>query len=336
MPQISCLQFSKSPDEYLKSPVLYFFGDEDFLIERSIEKLLAAALGKINDFNLVRIYGDEAQVGEIISACETFAFGCPRKVVLVKRADELSAADLEAFLGYLEKPSDSTLLVFWGGDKIDLRRKFFKLIEKKNLLVKAEKPKAEELSGYARAFAKRRGNPLEDDAADVLVLLTGSSLSAVDQAVERLSLFVGEGKPITREAARFALADTREGILWSLTDALASRDLMSAFAALKRILREKETSSPVLVVATLAGFFRRLLYIQTAQAMRLSDAELTRLTGLSPGALYHNKNTARRFTAGELKRALAVLHDADKTLKSSSLPHTVVLQETLSRVLTRA
>jgi len=338
MANIICTEALKNLNNLASNSVLYFYGEETFLIEETIKRLVHLVAGKENDFSVSKFYGDEAKPEDIMDAAQTLPMGLfgqspacpPRRLVLVRRADSFKAKALEAFLPYLQAPSPDTCLVFWGGEKIDSRRKFFKSLgkmDKKGLLVHSEPLKGKDVCKWLQGLAKRRGHSLEKAAADLIEMLVGNSLYALDQAVEKLSLFLGEGREITRKDVRNLLADTHEGILWSITHALSEGDEKAAFLALKRILRQKEISSPVLLLATLGNFYRRLFYIRLAKELHIQDQELMKASRLSPGALYHNRKVADRFSCQKLQHALHVLSLADRRLKSSGISGDLILYD---------
>ena len=330
-------KFLKEVPLFCNKPVIYFFGDEPFLIDEAIRRLQKEIVGsKANDFNFSKFFGDEIESQVILNSSDTLAFGAPRRMVLVKRSDAFSAKQLEKFLPYLKNPNSETSLVFQGGIKIDSRRKFFKRLGKLGLLVSSERLKGKDLHLWLQWLAKRRGHRLEKDALEWLEILVGSSLYAQDQAIERLSLYMGEKGCISGQVVRDTLSDTNEGILWSLTDALAEGKASQAFLALKRLFRQKETASPILILGTLANFFRRLLFIRLAKDLDLSDHEITKGAQISPGALFFNKKTAMRFSIDTLKRILQELSMADRRLKSSGLAGELILYDMVSAILISA
>ena len=58
------------------------YGEEKYLLENSLSKLLKEFGEKINGINFINL--DSANVQNIISDIETPAFGYPKKLILVK------------------------------------------------------------------------------------------------------------------------------------------------------------------------------------------------------------------------------------------------------------
>jgi len=109
------------------------FEVDDYLLDQAVAALKAAVLGiaagtedgqGVDAFNYDLLYGDETDASEILArAGETPAFA-PHRLVLIKGADRLPAAQTERLLDYVKEPCETTALVFVAGKKLDERRKF--------------------------------------------------------------------------------------------------------------------------------------------------------------------------------------------------------------------
>src|SRR5574340_130356 len=135
------------PDEFDRavqkgdiSPLYFIYGDEPYLVERGVRRLLARVVSpEFRDFNLNVFYGNECKGTEIVETAQTLPMFADWRVVLVKKGDGLSAAALELLAGYVRDPSPSTCLVFQG-EKIDQRKRFFVEFKKKGELVEYKRP----------------------------------------------------------------------------------------------------------------------------------------------------------------------------------------------------
>src|SRR5512136_1516812 len=106
-------EFARSLEKGEIAPLYYFYGDEPYLIDRSIKRLLDRTVSPDSrDFNLNIYYGKECKGEEIAAAAQTLPMFADRRVVLVKRSGELSAGALEVLAQYVADPSPSTCLIF--------------------------------------------------------------------------------------------------------------------------------------------------------------------------------------------------------------------------------
>lgn len=91
-----------------------------------------------------------------------------------------------------------------------------------------EAPKARELPRLLVADAERLGFRLEPTAARLLVDRMGTSPVRLQNELERLALWAGEGGTVTAADLEAMIADTSEAAVWSLSDALIEGDPAAA------------------------------------------------------------------------------------------------------------
>ncbi len=83
-----------------------------------------------------------------------------------------------------------------------------------------EAPSARQMPGVLVAEAKRLGYRLEPAAARMLVDRMGANPLRLQQELERLALWAGEGGEVAAADLDAMIADTSERAVWSLSDAL--------------------------------------------------------------------------------------------------------------------
>ena len=138
-------------------PAYYFYGDESYLMEREVKRLITTLVPPdVADFNLDILYGGDRKGQEIASAAQTLPMFAQRRLVVVKRSEALVDADHEALTEYLRNPSPTTCLLLVG-KKPDLRRKFFLELKKIGELVEFKPPYENQLPAFVLAEAAQAG-----------------------------------------------------------------------------------------------------------------------------------------------------------------------------------
>jgi len=157
-------------------PLYYLYGDEPYLMDKCVQQVLERLVSvDLRDFNLNVYYGTESKGDEIAATAATLPMFASWRVVVVKKADALSAASLEVLSSYIQNPSPSTCLLLQG-EKIDQRKKFFSEIKKKGELVEFKRLYENQLAAFIRNEASLRGRKIEPAAAEMLVHLVGNNL----------------------------------------------------------------------------------------------------------------------------------------------------------------
>jgi DNA polymerase-3 subunit delta len=271
----------------------------------------------------------------------------PRRFVLVRSAerwdgaagdDEGSSkrvtAPLDVLAEYADNPIDSTCLVI-SASKLDGRRKLSALAKKRGFLVSCEPLDRASLVPWIEARFRERGHAVSRDVCELLAEIAGSELSYVNDAVERLSLFVGGGGEVTEDAVSECVARVRTADTWALVAAVGGRDLGSALRLLADVYDPRDRGLPLL--GALAWSIRQLARFQAAMSSGASADEAARRAGVfQPFRVRELASKAKAFRPREVERWLLVLAETDVALKSSRRPADAILEDMLTRLCRRA
>ncbi len=103
-----------------------------------------------------------------------------------------------------------------------------------------EAPKAREMPRMLVADAQRLGFRLEPAAARLLVDRMGASPVRLQNELERLALWAGDGGEVAVDDLEAMIADTSEAAVWSLSDALLERDAAAALRISEQLIEQGE------------------------------------------------------------------------------------------------
>jgi DNA polymerase-3 subunit delta len=306
-------------------PVYILLGDQDLLRDLAARKLQKAVVGENpSPFSFERFDGEieGKDASRIVMAANTLPLLGGRRLVLVKRASALLEGD-PSLQVYLESPNPATVLVLDVEKKPDARRKGMKDLEKKVAIVACDAPKPWELEDWVDEEARARGLKLGRDEIRYLVTETGSDLRRLSNELEKLSLYAS-GDRLDLETVAEVLGRGRAQSVFNFIDAVAMGDGGSALRQLGRLLEEGE--APLRVLALLDRLVGQLRIAKDVQTSGKRDANLPGLLGAPPAAARAIADRARRLDREFLTKAVLALADTDRLLKSSRLPHDVVME----------
>jgi DNA polymerase III subunit delta len=318
-------------------PVYLVAGEERLLRDEVVRELRAAALaGGVAAFNEDKFVAGEGDVENIVSAARTVPMMAPKRFVIVRGAERWDAAEataaspLDRLTEYAAGPVDSTCLVIVGS-KIDGRRKLAIAARKQGYLVACEPLDARSLAAWIVQRFGSKGHTVDRELAELLAALVGPDLSSVDDAIERLSLYVGEGAAVGEEALGACVARVRTADTWALVDAVGARDLGAALQTLADAYDPRERGLPLL--GALAWSIRQLARYQAAVESGASGDEAARRAGVfQPYRARELATKARAVRPREVERWLLVLGETDLALKSSRRNADSILEEMLTRL----
>lgn len=307
-------EFAAAVDRGEIGPLYYLYGDEPYLMETSAGRLVDRLVTPdLRDFNLNVFYGTECSGAEIAEAAATLPMFASWRVVLVKKADALSAAALEILASYVQSPSPSTCLVFLG-EKIDNRKKFFIELKKHGELVEFKKLYENQLSSFIRNEALARGKKMDPAAAEMLVCLVGNDLRELVSELEKAVIYAGERGVITLDDIREIASDTRVNSVFVLADAIGSRDPEGALRNLNILLQGGE--APLLILNMITRHFRQIWKVRELLDRRKPSQEIGKIAGINPYFLQGIIRQAENYGVRELRRIFERMFEIDWSMKS--------------------
>ncbi len=328
-------------------PVYVVAGEERLLRDEVVEALRAASLGSgVAAFNEDRFTAGEVAVDKVLAAARTVPMMAPRRFVLVRGAErwddagsaapgkatgaDAAASPFDRLAEYAASPVESTCLVIVA-NKLDGRRRLAVVARKQGFLVPCEPLDGRELPGWIGARFTAKGHATAEDVPELLASLVGPELSSVDDAIERLSLYVGAGARVDEAAVGACVARVRTTDTWALVDAVGTRDLGRALRTLADAYDPRERGLPLL--GALAWSIRQLARYQAALAGGASADEAARQAGaFQPHRARELAAKARVVRAAEVERWMLVLAETDLALKGSRRPADAILEEMLTRL----
>jgi DNA polymerase III subunit delta len=319
-------------------PIYLVLGEERYLADRVITALRDATMkGGIAGFNEDKFLAGEASVDSILSAAKMVPMMAKRRFVLArslerwesKRAEGDDEGDdgpaevkgsgkgsspLDALAEYAKTPVPSTVLVA-SASKLHGQRKIVTAAKKGDFIVSCEPLHRKALPGFVRDMAKEKGHLIEPDVADHLAEIAGPELGYVADAIERLSLFVGEGRPITEDAVATMVTKVRQSTVWELLDALTKRQIDKAMATLADVVDPRDGGLKLL--GAVAWSVRQLVKMESALREGANPSDAAARAGVPPFRANDAAQTVRSLPRGTLTKWLGLLAEADRALKGS-------------------
>jgi DNA polymerase-3 subunit delta len=326
-------------------PVYLVLGDETYLAEKVLAALRGAVVtGGLAQFNEQKLVAGETDVDRVLAAAKTVPMMAKQRLVVVRsverwepRSQDAESGDaeptdtgktgpLDHLAEYAASPVSTACLVLVA-TKIHGSRKLVTLARKGGFLVQCEPLARGALPAFILREAQERGHPMEGAVADLLAEIAGPELSSVADGIERLSLYVGPGKPLTEDAIATCIVRMRQSTVWELIGAVGKRDLGPALRALEDVYDPRDRG--LRLVGLLAWSVRQLIKFDVAIRSGASPDEAARRAGAPPFKSGDLAGQVRRLPSRELERWLLLLAEADLELKGSKRPARSTVEDTI-------
>jgi DNA polymerase-3 subunit delta len=323
-------------------PLVFLFGEEDFLVEEALGRVLTAAVDEsLRDFNFDVLFGSEVTLNEIVERAQAYPLMAERRVVVVKDIDRAFAVrgkpdPQSPFMSYLASPLESTVLVITAatGDflkgKTGAKPPFDSLIKAASA-VHFKKVYDREVPGWTSARIRARGKEIAADALELFVGYSGDSLRVVASEIEKLFTFVEDRKKITAEDVRNVVGVSRTYNVFELQKAVGARDLERSTEIAERMLRSGE--APQLMLTMLTRYFTIVWRLAELRTRMRDQNELARSVGVAPFFVGEYLATAGRYSPSQIQNAFEALLQADVALKSTNIDPSIALQMMLFSVI---
>ena len=352
--------------------------------EAEVKHVAAELAGKLTpagagDFGLEIIDGsadnaDQAatRIRSAIEALQTLPFFGSTKLVWLKNANFLgddqkarSAAvqsALEELSELLDRGVGSEVTFLVSATDVDKRRAFYKTLVKRaevQIFDRLDSGRAgweEEATEIVQRRAKKRKLQFDTEALDLFVLLTGGDTRQIDNELEKLDTFLGKDRVVRGDLVRELVPLSRAGVIFELSNALATRNLELALTLVRRLLDHGESAIGILLVAIVPTIRNLLLAKDLMERHRLRPphspfqfiSAINRLPAKATEHLPRKKDGsinayalgiaaqhAHQFETDQLIEAMRACLEANLQLVTTQLDHELILTEVAVKLLGR-
>ncbi|MGW7352550.1 DNA polymerase III subunit delta [Streptomyces sp. NPDC054784] len=292
------------------APVTVAVGQEDLLLDRAVQEVVAAARAADADTDVRDLTAPDLQPGTLDELTSPSLFA-ERKVIVVRGAQDLSADSAKDVKAYLAAPAEEITLVLLhaGGAKgkglLDAARKSG---AREVACPKMTKP-ADRLA-FVRAEFRTAGRSATPDACQALCDALGSDLRELASACRQLIADV-EGAIDDAVVARY-YTGRAEASSFTIADRAVEGRAAEALEALRWSLATGV--APVLITSALAQGVRAIGKLASAPR-NMRPGDLARELGMPPWRVDRVRQQMRGWSADGVSEALRAVARADAGVK---------------------
>lgn len=309
-------------------------GDDPSLLAQAVAGLVQRLVDAgIAEAGTVEEYGepgqpDSLELSAVLLACRTPPFLTERRLVVVRDASGIDAAQQRELLAYLGDPLDTTVLVVGYHGRVPAA--IGKAAAAHGATIAGQPGGGRARGDWVQARVRERGVRLDQAAQARLVEHLGEDLARLDGVLETLQATFGPGTALHESDLEPYLGEAGGVAPWDLTDALDEGDTAGALRALHRML-EAGDRHPLQVIALLHRHFGAMLRLDGGDVADEAAAAL--VTGLAAFPARKALRQTRRLGHERVGRAITLLAGADLDLRGrAGLPETLVMELLVARL----
>jgi DNA polymerase III subunit delta len=316
----------------LRDPVaggaFFFFGDEDFLREEAVAKVVAAYLDPATrDFNFDQLRGGDVAGDDLASILATPPMMAAHRVVVVRDAQGLSVKAREGVEAAVKSPPAGTILVLSASIPSGSKAKFYDELKKHATSAEFAALSMDDAPGWVMETAREElGVEVEPEAARALVGGVGVDLGTLASELRKLASYVQDRKRVGLDDVRAVGGFVPRQDRWAWFDLVAERRWAEAVRTLPVMLEQGENG--VGLVIGMGGVLLKVALVAAGGQQALERE-------LKPYQRWMARKVvpqAKRWTLPQVEHALEELLRTDRLLKSASMTDRQALEELLLRL----
>ncbi len=302
--------------------VYFFYGEEDFNIEREIEKLKGSLDKNFLEMNY-KVY-DNPKYADLISILRTQPMMFGKMLVVIKCLEYFSKTfedkEIKEITKALEDNSENLDIVFVAelprdeGKKLDSRKKFFKLLSKFNAKEFAPIPtyKTAELEGWIKKQAQSKKLKISQDALTAIISQIGNNLRQIDKELDKLQIIAHPDTLVTAEMVRENCISNED--LFAFSDYLMLGEKDKALREYRKLLDKKYCLE---IVSTLQTMLRRWITLKANSGE--STFELVKMTGMHEYVVKLTLQKLKKASLKDLVKLKENITEAEYRIKSGQV-----------------
>jgi DNA polymerase-3 subunit delta len=297
------------------APVYFLFGPEAFLRDEAARAIADEALRNtlLREFNESSFNFLTDDVRSAVAVAEQLPMMSDRRVIRVRNFGKLREADEDVLLHYLERPVESSVVIF-AADDLDKRKRLAKLLMA-DAAFEFQPLKSPELQTWIKAHLKKLKVEIEPRAGHLIMEMVRSDLNTLTNELNKLASASLPSARITIELVEALISRSREHLNWELSDNLVAGNRRAALKTVGDLL--DDGVEPVMLVGLIAGTYRRMALAKALLAQGAKPAEIfseVRMPPFKQGAYLSMLNQIESGTMALRMRRIA---EADLGIKTS-------------------
>jgi len=261
--------------------VYLLYGQESYLLDKAKELLKETVVTAFPELNYNCLDGEAMTLVQLQNACETFPFGCEKKLVVVRQpaflkkaikkedeeqenksdgqevAGQKDSGDLKSYLELLKELPDSCCLLFLYYGELGKSKKINDAITKDGAIFEFKKAEKDEVTKWVKNSFNKFNKKIGFKEMDSFVALTGyldknsdKNLYDLDNEINKISAFAGEEEEITIDHIHAVMPKSLENDIFKLINSSAEKRISESLSVLHDLLTQGDEIFVLLAMIT--------------------------------------------------------------------------------------
>lgn len=316
-------------------PVYLLTGEENYYIDVASDYFEGNIIDEgFRDFDQTVLYGREVHMDTVVGYAKQFPMLSPRKLVLVKEAQDIDAREWDTLAAYLEHPLEQTILVFcFRHKKLDKRTKAYKAISSKGCVMECNKLYDNQIPEWIANYVNQHGFSITQKAAILVAESLGNDLCKIANELSKVFISLQPGETINESTTERHIGISKDYNIFELQSAIGMRDVVKCNRIVNHFAANPKDNPIQMILPNLYSFFIKIMiYHQLADKSQAASA-----MKVNPYFVKDYAAASQRYSLGKLASCIGYLNEADLRSKGVRNAGTVsdgeILKELVFKII---
>lgn len=287
------------------APVYLIDGEETYFLDKVTDYFEENILTEAErDFNLMILYGKEAEWADVVNACRRFPMFAERQVVILKDAAQLRG--FNELAGYLENPTPSTIFLIENRfKKADGRSKVLKLAKEKGYYYTSEKIKDDQVPSWIQQYGTHLGFEIGRRESEILATFLGSDIQKIVNEIDKVRINVPNEKALTTDMIQKYIGVSKEYNVFEFPETLTGGDKEKLYRMLSYFIANPKSAPMPLLIGSFYSHFSKLY--QASFLKGRSEKDAAAALGTFPSRVRYLMATSQKYQPYQLANCILLL-----------------------------
>ncbi len=295
-----------------------FCGEDSFSAYQKLKIWREKFVEKYDDLNYELIHGADLTAANFKNAIATQGFLTEKKLLVImdflregKEDERSKVADALANI------DEDTVVVFFEHQKPDARTSLYKKLKKQGQVEEFKFKSEPELADWLNKRFTAKNVACGPAEIRMLIEYVGANLWNLDNEVQKLTLYAGEGGKVSAEMIEDFVSPNLSSTVFKLTDYLGAKNVREALKVFKILAESGQEVVGVLFM--LVRHFRIMAQVKELSEQGMRAAEIARKIKEHPFVVNKMMPQVRKFNIPEIRKIYAVLGEIDAGIKTGRI-----------------
>ncbi len=315
--------------------IYLFTGTSEIFIKNRMNRIIQGF--KNEETTIIKYDMDTSTLTQVLEDALTIPFLEDLKIIIIKNPRFLtknantSKDDAKAFIKYLKKPSDTTILIVDATNiAIHQANDIYKTLRNVARIIDYPEPEEIEIKGWIVRTFDSNNIDIKDDALNLLMEYIGDDQPRLSQEIDKLTSYVGKGGTVHVKEIKNLVPKDVSNEVYNLIKAIVNHDFNKTNSIYNTLINN--TKDPLMIFSMISNKFKELLSTYKLLRFGYSQSDIAKFYNVSTGKAYYIVQEAKSFRLSDLEYYIEKLATLDYQIKSGKLDKSIALELLLLKI----